>query len=113
MSDDPRWGDDSRPRERLMMRSAYSTGTWRSLAALPVVATGGVLCRATLPRRYSNRGVSDPARASQTRPVGRQAGSLTPQCPSVAGSLPCSITSGMRYTIDMPFAGLMQVAALY
>lgn len=44
------------------MRSAYTTGTWRSLAAVPVVPTGGVLCRPTVAAQVQQPGRERPRR---------------------------------------------------
>ena len=44
------------------MRSAYATGTWRWLAALPVVAIGGVLCRPTVAAQVQQPGRERPRR---------------------------------------------------
>lgn len=45
-----------------MMRSDCATGIWRSFAALPIVATGGVLCRPTVAAQVQQPGRERPRR---------------------------------------------------
>lgn len=61
----------------MTMRSACPTYAWRELAALAGARKAAFCAARQVSRRYTNRGVSDPASASELGP-GAVRGSLTP-----------------------------------
>ena len=84
-----------------MLRSSHTISTWRSLVALPVITTGGVVCRPTIAASEQQPGRERPRRPRASLFPALFGGRSRPGCPARRSqTVSAAIRTRMRSGIE-------------